>query len=324
MPKLTRAVRVAAGSILLLSLAHSLFWSFLALALKKDLPSEFPYNDFIPVFWMIAAAGLVGLGVAMGILCARNWARISAIALGAIVGSVSACGMLVSLALVFGFVLPSGIGIEVPIASKSAVLRFALGYFLVCALAIWWVFLFSRKSVACQFSGNANPVVPDLQQKAACPPPIALLAWLMMFSSVVSLLSWPLILGRIPVMLFAHIFSREASQWIWAANTLLFLACGIGLIKLQRWSYTGAIALHTFWLVSLLFTQLSPLYETYTRICLDALELSHTNPSLSHLHFPQWLFAVATAIPTALLIAGLVYYRPSFLKAIESSRHPAQ
>ncbi|MBS1842110.1 MAG: hypothetical protein JST77_14815 [Acidobacteria bacterium] len=37
------------------------------------------------------------------------------------------------------------------------------------------------------------------------------------------------------------------------------------------------------------------------------------------LRFPQWISAVASAIPTALLIAGLLYYRPGFLKAVADS-----
>src|SRR5262249_22036861 len=146
----------------------------------------------------------------------------------------------------------------------------------------------------------------------ACPPPIALLAWLMIVSSALSAVSWPLILGRIPAMLFTHIFSPQASLWIWIANILFFLLCGIGLLKLQHWSYTGTIALHVFWLASPFVSQLSPQYPAYLQNCLSALEIQENYPGLNLLRFPQWISAVITALPTALLIAGLFYYRRSF------------
>jgi len=110
---------------------------------------------------------------------------------------------------------------------------------------------------------------------------------------------------------------------IWLANILLFAACGIGLLKLQRWSYDGTIALHLFWLVSLLTSQLSSNYQTYTLLCLKILDLGEAYPVLNRMHFPRWVSATTTAIPTALLIAGLFYYRRSFLQAVQTSRHPS-
>lgn len=141
----------------------------------------------------------------------------------------------------------------------------------------------------------------------------------MIISSGLSGLSWPLIVGKIPAMLFTHVFSMASSKWIWAANIVLFLVCGIGLLKLQRWSYTGTIALHIFWLVSMFVSQMSPLYDSYLRLCLNALEIPQTYPELSLPRFSPWLTATVSAIPAALLIAGLFYYRRSFLKAAEDS-----
>jgi len=116
-------------------------------------------------------------------------------------------------------------------------------------------------------------------------------------------------------MLFTHVFSLESSIWIWAANILLFLICGIGLLKLQRWSYTGVIALHAFWLVSLFVSQVSPQFPWYVGSCYAALQLDQKATYFIHFNFPPLISAIATAIPTVLLIAGLFYYRLSFLKA---------
>ena len=120
-------------------------------------------------------------------------------------------------------------------------------------------------------------------------------------------------------MLFTHVFSMTSSKWIWAANVILFLICGIGLLKLERWSYTSAIVLHAFWLGSMFVSQLTSAYEPYLRTCISALVIPQLYPGLSVPHFSPWLTATVSAIPTALLIAGLFYYRASFLKAADEA-----
>lgn len=321
MPKLTPAVRMAAGSILVLSVAHILFWFRLAINARSDAPGSYPYNLFSPVAFAFSAAGLFGAAVAIGIFFARNWARLGALVIAALVAPFCAFGILVLVMLSFG--APS-LGLEVEISQKGDLVLAGIVYSLSFALALWWIFLLSRKSVAAQFVGP-QPIAMSAAspKKSACPPPIALLAWLMILSSSLSALSWPLILGKIPAMLFTHIFATEPSRLIWILNILLFAACAVGLLKLQRWSYDSTIALHLFWLVSLLVTQLSSNYEAYTRLCLNTLDLGETYPILNRVHFPQWISATATAIPTALLIAGLFYYRRSFLQAVQTSRHSA-
>jgi hypothetical protein len=318
MPKLTLPVRIAASSIFVLSFLHTVFWLALSLFLAPDVAIQLPYSFLRFLFGMFSLAGVAGVLIAIGLFRARNWARIAALVLGALVAFFCAFSLLVLLVLIFG-VLPAA-GPEIELHSVDF-LRLFIVYLLVFSLAIWWIVLFARKRVAAQFSSPFADAA--IGTKPACPKPIALLAWLMILSSTLSAISWPLILGRIPAMLFTHVFSPGASKWIWAANIFLFLVCAIGLLKLQRWSYTGVIALHVFWLVSLFVSQLSPHYESYTRLCLDTLELADTYPILNRLHFPQWVSATMTAIPTALLIAGLFYYRRSFFEAVDDSHHPS-
>ena len=326
MPSLTPAVRIAASSILLLSLVHILFFALLAVTIKADLPPEFPYNYFFPILCIVSAAGLLGVLVAAGLFHARNWARIAAIALAAIVAFFCAFGILVPLVFIFGLVLPTrlGVGVDIPAGNRSDFIRLLLVYLFVFCLAIWWIFLFSKKRVVAQFSANVASVAPVVPQKPACPPPIALLAWLMIISSALSALSWPLVLGRIPAMLFTHIFYAPASSWIWAINLIVFLACGVGLLKLQRWGYDATLVIHVFWTVSLFFSQLSPNYPAYIRECLLSLQFPSTINDPTAFIFPYWLTAILSVVPTLLLVVGLLYYRKGFLKAAaESSGHKA-
>ena len=318
MPKLSLSVRVAAASIVCLSVIHIVFWAWLALAARSGDSTAFPYNYLFGALCVFSAAGLPGIVVGVGLFRSKNSARVAALVLSVLVGCFCAFSVLALFIVSFG-TLSLGLGVEIP--QKSDLLRVGGIYVLTFAVAVWWLIVFSRKSVAAQFSSPSRAKSEDAPKKSACPPPIALLAWLMIISSALSAVSWPLILGKIPVMLFLHIFSPRPSRLIWLANILLFAVCGAGLLKLQRWSYDGTIALHLFWLVSLLTSQLSSNYQTYTLLCLKILDLGEAYPVLNRMHFPQWVSATTTAIPTALLIAGLFYYRRSFLQAVQTSRH---
>jgi hypothetical protein len=318
MPRLSNSVRIGAASILLLSLLHIFFWAILALALRTGSPVEYPFNYLALMAWALSAVGIAGLIIAIGIFRARNWARIAAIALAALAAFFCALGIAAPLFLVYGFMLSTGFGIAIP--GKNDLLRLVVVYSLILIIAVWWIFLFSSRKVAEQFSANSAADRPVSSGKLSCPPPIALLAWLMIASGALSAISWPLLLGKIPAMLFTHIFAAKASHWIWGVNTFLFLVCGIGLLKLQRWSYPATIALHVFWLVSLFVSQISPLYNRYISLCLSTLSAPNSYISLGMNRFPQWVSAILTAIPTALLIAGLFYYRRSFLQAVNDSQ----
>jgi hypothetical protein len=319
MPKLTPAVRIAASSILLLSVVHIAFWAIAGYLIRFY---GIEGSQFTPLFiaiLLISSGGLAGIVVVVGIFKARNWARIGALVIAGLTALASAFALLVLCFLLLR--KPTDFFDVFGGLDKSSLAKTALVYLVVFSLAIWWILLFSRKTIAEQFSSSATADISSTPGKAFCPPPIALLAWLMIASSTLSALSWPLILGKIPAMLFTHIFSLEVSKWIWAANILLFLVCGIGLLKLQRWGYTGTIVLHSFWLVSPFVSQVSPRFPQYLGNCYAALQADQAATYFIHFNIPPLLSALTTAIPTALLITGLFYYRRSFLKAVDDSRH---
>src|SRR5262249_15288346 len=94
MAKLSQSVRIAAGSLLLLSMLHVIFWTVLAISSRANLPAEFPFYYFFPVFCFIAAAGLFGILVGVGLFRARNSARIAALVLAALVAFFCALAFL--------------------------------------------------------------------------------------------------------------------------------------------------------------------------------------------------------------------------------------
>ncbi|HJZ65362.1 MAG TPA: hypothetical protein VKD70_13650 [Candidatus Acidoferrum sp.] len=312
-------MRIAAGSILLLSVVHVLFWAVLAVAAHSAAPVTYPTDLLFPVACVFSVGGLFGVFAGIGVLQARAWARVAALVAATFVVLFCGIGIFV-LALTLVGLSGLGLGIEVPTTNKTYFVVMGLAYFSIFLLALWWIYVFSRKSTASQFSSETTTPLEATSKKPSCPPPVALLAWLMIISSGLSALSWPLILGKIPAMLFTHVFSMAFSKWIWAANILAFLACGISLLKLRRWSYAGTIGLHVFWLVSTFVSQLSSNFERYLSACYNALGTSYSEIFFIHVKIPAWIAAFTTAIPTALLIAGLFYYRSSFLKATTATR----
>ena len=315
MPKLSLAVRFAASSILLLSFVHIAFWALMGFWVHLMGINGNQFTILYVAIGVISVGGFAGVAIVVGVLKAKNWARLGALALGGVSAFISAFALFV-LFLLIAIGSPSfGLLTNLVEDNRGGFVKLGLVYLFVFSLAVWWIVLFSRKSVVAQFSSGAEARIPLTASKPVCPPPIALLAWLSIISSALAAFSWPLIFGRIPAMLFTRVYPIQTSQWIWAANILLFLLCGVGLLKLYRWSYDATIVLHVFWTVSLFFSQFSPNYPGYIRECLLALEFPSTINDPTAFVFPYWLTAILSVVPTFLLVVGLFYYRRSFLRA---------
>ena len=67
MPKLSLSVRVAAASIVCLSVIHIIFWAWLALAARSADSTEFPYNYLFGALCVFSATGLPGIVVGAGL-----------------------------------------------------------------------------------------------------------------------------------------------------------------------------------------------------------------------------------------------------------------
>src|SRR5207302_3668036 len=138
--------------------------------------SEFPYSYLFGALCVFSAAGLPGIVVGVGLFRSKNSARVAALVLSVLVGCFCAFSILALFIVSFG-TLSLGLGVEIP--QKSDLLRVGVIYVLIFVVAVWWFIVFSRKSVATQFSSPNRINLQDAPKMSACPPPIALLAWLM-------------------------------------------------------------------------------------------------------------------------------------------------
>src|SRR5260221_2240531 len=161
MPKLSLSVRVAAASIVFLSVAHIIFWASLALAARSNDSSEFPHSYLFGSLCVFSAAGLPGIVVDVGLFRSTNWARVAALVLSVLVACFCAFSALALFIVSFG-TLSLGLGVEIP--QKSDLLRVGIVYLLIFALAVWWLVVFSRQSVAVRFSSLSLPEPYDVPE----------------------------------------------------------------------------------------------------------------------------------------------------------------
>src|SRR5215475_5201931 len=162
MPKLSLNVRIAATSILLLSLTHIIFWGGLATYVAVTGLNNGQFATLFIAFCLISAAGVVGVTIALGIFGARNWARIAAIGLGAVSAFVCAIALLVLFVLIVASPQSFGLFDNMVAENRGNFIWAAFIYLLVLALSLWWIFLFAKKTVAAQLSSTATaPLVPN-------------------------------------------------------------------------------------------------------------------------------------------------------------------
>jgi hypothetical protein len=289
--------------------------------------SHLPQGPAIPVGVLPMAAAMMisflalavfGIFTGIGLLRLRNWARTSALVWAGISVPISALVILV-FALIPISVPPNG-----PAAPMVFVRVFSLLFYGVpLAVGIWWLVLFNRKAVVVQFvsppaGDEATPPGTLLESRspgpAMMPLPIAVLGWFFLLSC----LSFGFIFimpVHTPAVLFGFAIRGAAGVGVYLAWCLLFAAAGIGLLKRMRWSYSLAMALQVFGILSGITTAMSPRFDALMRDVMSSASFrtgpAYPMPSMEYLRVFVYL---GLAIPLGILWL-LVYYRPQFLEA---------
>ncbi|MGA2418909.1 MAG: hypothetical protein ABSG69_02400 [Candidatus Acidiferrum sp.] len=259
---------------------------------------------------IIAACGDWGLASGIGLFRYRNWARISTLVWSAIT-------------LVFGsiaFLVTLTIRIPVPPSAPpqtASLARFFIALFfgLPGALAIWWLILFSQKSIRQLFAALPAPPKGPLDESgfpataprsSQVPVPIAVVAWIYVASSVLALFFWHFHESRL--LLLGHIFRGPIA----AAMTVAFCAVaflgGVGLLRRRLWALWLMLGYQLFGVVSGTFSLLSP-----ERIILRKEITASYELRPQHVVLPDQFFdamAILTLLLSAAIVVILLYYRP--------------
>jgi hypothetical protein len=327
LPKRSASVTAAAvvailESIFLLLCCSAAFYVFLLAKLPgpaSALPPAMRYMMLGTQGFMICLS-LFGLATGIGLLYLRKWARISILTWGSLSVFFGLIGML------FIFLMPFSANPNAPELTADTLpsvrLIVLLVYGVPLLIGVWWLILFNRSSVKARFAGSALPADPSVPLAPTCPAPVAVLAWFYI-TSLLNLLFFPFLPFRVPVFLFGRLLPGSVGLAVLIVTCLAFFVAGIGLLKLQPWSYTLTIGLQLFWLVSMVVSVLSPNY--------NAVMDSFMKEMRASMHLPETPFSAADfshsygwTVLLGLLVAGailglLVYYRPRFLEQASSA-----
>jgi hypothetical protein len=152
-------------------------------------------------------------------------------------------------------------------------------YAIPFGVGIWWLVLFTRKSVVEEFNPLYARLHPGKTLDAsgfpqepppppsyvpggpACPLPLLIIAGLDIFSgaSLLTILVIPYsFLSSIPVFLFGHAFYGGFSLVFLTLLGVVYVVCGVGIIKLKPWALDPLIWCKAIFTLSGLVTFLNP------------------------------------------------------------------
>jgi hypothetical protein len=227
----------------------------------------------------------------------------------------------------------------------------ALFYAIPLGVGIWWLILFTRKAVVEEFnplsarlhpgktldaSGfpQEPPAVPSyVPGGPACPLPLIIIAGLDIFSgaSTLTVLIIPYsLLSTIPVFLFGHVVQGGISMLFYLLIGIVYLVCGIGIIRLKPWALDPLIWCKALFTLSGIVTILNPHFMPMMREAIAKMIPKFTGELPANAQIPANLFPFSDTYFKAMmgfgfLIAGallaiLIFYRKRFLEAAHAKQ----
>jgi hypothetical protein len=279
------------------------------------------------IFMVCAVFGIV---TGVGLLRLKNWARVSVLIWSGI--TVFFAGFALLLSLIIPMPPPRNAA-DFTIYFVRAMLFLIYG--LPCAIGIWWLVLFTRKPIVAQFVAAVPgalarasvlapyPPLPAAPARPGLPVPLAVFAAIMVISSPLSILF--LLASHFPAIFLGVVIRGWGATAFYGFFCLLTLISGIGLFKLQRWSYPLALGIQVFGLVSGVISLFSPQFTASQREILSG----STYASIPPEQYAYWsghlrgMSMFGLLFPAALVFL-LVYYRSRFLEACTAKASPAR
>lgn len=307
---------------------------------SKGVPFPESVRAMTSITWLIfLALAIFGIFVGANIFRRRNWARISVLIWGGLMTFFSAITIVVTL-LVLTYLPPT-----MPNAGEAApvlaVMKWvmALFYAIPLGVGIWWLILFTRKAVVEEFSPLAVRLHPGKTLDASgfpqeppaapayvpggptCPLPLIIIAGLDIFSgaSTLTILIIPYSLFRsIPIFLFGHVFYGGASMAFLSLLGIVYLVCGIGIIKLKPWALDPLIWCKVLFTISGVVSIMNPQFMPTMKEAIA--KMMPANPEIPVNVFPfsdtylKYMMGFGFVFAGAML-AILILYRKRFLEA---------
>lgn len=311
-------VAIIGSVVTVLGVLFGLFGLLIASRLPSG-PQSLPAARTLALATMALFLGVAVFGIftGVGLLRFKNWARISALVWAGITAPISTL-----ILVVFAFI-PFPSSPNAPANFTVFLLIFAaIFYGVPLGVAIWWLILFTRKSIAARFTdvgaaqdaawppGTSSETLAH--SRPTVPLPIVVLAW---FFFISALSIGFVFLMRMPAVVFGFAIRGPAGTAFYAIWCLLFGVAGVGLLRRIPWSYSLAIGLHVFGLASGAATVLSPNYERLMNETLASMNLPSPAAYPPSLMTHMRTFSSMSLLVVVAILGILVYYRSRFLEA---------
>jgi hypothetical protein len=267
---------------------------------------------------LLVACFLVLSGVA--VIRLRGWARISLLVIAVLMLFFGVIGIVVILFVVLGSDMPGPPGNK---ATLIGALTFVYG--LPILVALWWLILFTRRSVVAQFQTRAAALPPPRKlqlAKPGCPLPVSIVAWFLLLS-LLNLIILPFLPSSIPLLLFGHLLHGPLATALLLIQLCAIAAGGIGLLRLKRWSFPLTVALQLFYVANGLICFINPNYPAQMVAILGQLHLPINMPEAAYfLRYIRYFGWLGLLFPLACVVA-LLYAREAFYAAALASDRTA-
>jgi hypothetical protein len=265
-------------------------------------------------FFLLGAVFVIVAGI--HVIRLRNWARIVllVVAGGALLFGTVGLGVI----FVTIYFTPADPTVSKPLL--ASVLAFIYG--LPILVAIWWLVLFTRRSVVGQFRAATEarlkntPASTSPLSNPECPLAIRIVGWYLA-SFVLFLPVLPFISSRIPILYFGHMFHGPTAISVHFISFAVLAIAGIGLLLLKRWSWPLAVATQLLFSLNCVVIAFSSSFESNLRSMYDGRDVpAPLAPETAALvREVRWIFLISVVMPLAIFVVLCIYRRPFYSAA---------
>ena len=280
-----------------------------------------PVLIFFWIFLLLCALFVIVAGIQL--IRLRNWARISLLTIAGLMLFFGLMGIAVIFVTLF-VSMPA----DPRVSQGFLAAMLAVIYGIPTAVSIWWLILFTRRSVATQFQASAALEPPRPPSAMAvfnnpdCPLAIRIVGWYL-GSFIIVIPFIPFLPNSIPAAYVGHLLFGPAAIAIYILNFALISIPGIGLLLLKRWSYLLTIASQILAGANAIYTTKSPSYDANLRAMFERMSIpSLPSNTLQILSYSRYFSLVGLVFPIAIVVTLLITRR-KFYEAANRAAQPA-
>jgi len=297
---------LAGACVALLSVAALILFASARFAKSSLFPAfMLPVLIFFWIFLLLCGLFLSAVGIQ--VIRLRNWARISLLVIAGLMLFFGVMGIAVILVTLF---ISAPADPRVSRGLLAAIL--AIIYGIPTAISVWWLILFTRRSVVAQFHDFAAlqapraPSTMSVFNNPECPLAVRIMGWYLgSFLLIIPFI--PFLPSSVPAMYFGKVFFGPAALGVYAFNFALISIPGIGLLLLKRWSYPLTIASQLLASVNAIFTTSSSSYEVGVRAVFEKMNIPNFPSNTEQmLHYSRYFNLIGLLIPIAIVVTLLI------------------